>query len=96
MPPVIEKIFFISIINPTMNPKITKITANLRSFFRAAGKRRIDTILPQARKYGDVHTLLLPHDPDYSLAVYKQPPRPGETSRVAFRDKMWRTEVGAK
>jgi 8-oxo-dGTP pyrophosphatase MutT (NUDIX family) len=64
--------------------------------FRTAGKRRIETILPQAKRYGEVHTLLLPHDPDYSLADYKQPPRPGEVSRVAFRDKMWRTEVGTQ
>lgn len=63
--------------------------------FRNAAQRRIQAILPQARMEGDVRTLLLPYDPDYSLADYKQPPRPGETSRIVFREKMWRTEVGA-
>jgi len=64
------------------------------ALFQAAAQRRIDTILPQTRSAGHVRILLLPHDPDYTLAEYKQPPRPGETSRVVFRDMMWRTEVG--
>jgi 8-oxo-dGTP pyrophosphatase MutT (NUDIX family) len=64
------------------------------ALFQAAAQRRVDTILPQVRLSDDVRTLLLPHDPEYTLAEYKQPPRPGETSRVVLRDKMWRTEVG--
>ena len=34
----------------------------------------------------------LPHDPEYGIEGYKQPPRSGETSRVVFKDGLWRTE----
>ena len=60
--------------------------------FRFTAERRIHPIMPQACKIEDIPTLLLPHDPDYPLAEYKQPARPGEPSRMTFRNKMWQTE----
>jgi hypothetical protein len=36
----------------------------------------------------------LPHDPEYAIEAHKQPPRPGETSRIVMRDGRWRAEIG--
>ncbi len=62
--------------------------------FRATAERKIYTIMPQACQVEGIPTLLLPHDLDYTIAEYKQPPRPGEPSRIFFRDKMWRVDAG--
>jgi 8-oxo-dGTP pyrophosphatase MutT (NUDIX family) len=66
---------------------------NTEALFREARQRKIYPIMPQADKIGDIPTLLLPHDPDYPIAEYKQLPRHGEPSRIVFRNKMWQTEM---
>jgi 8-oxo-dGTP pyrophosphatase MutT (NUDIX family) len=58
--------------------------------FSAAASHRIDTILPEAFVTEDGFGVKLPHDPEYTIAHYKQPPRPGEPSRIVLRDRRWR------
>jgi len=67
--------------------------ASTEALFESAAGRRIYPIMPQGCKIGDIPTLLLPHDPEYPIQEYKQPPRPGEPSRICFRDKMWQTSM---
>ncbi len=52
--------------------------------------RKINTTLPQLFKAGDEFGLRLPHDPEYSIAAYKQPHRPGETSRFINQQGKWK------
>ena len=66
---------------------------SMTALVEAANRRKILPIMPQACKIGSMPGLLLPHDPDYPLAEYKQPPRPEDPSRIVFREKMWRTEM---
>jgi len=62
------------------------------ALFREAEKRRIYPILPHVYQTGDTFVLLLPHDRDYAIDEYRQPPRPGDHSRMVFRDGIWQTE----
>jgi len=54
--------------------------------FAAAQKRIIYPILPQVMNY----SLLLPHDPEYSIQSYRQPPRPDEHSRFIYENDRWK------
>jgi 8-oxo-dGTP pyrophosphatase MutT (NUDIX family) len=65
---------------------------SLEELFRSARSRRVQTILPEAFMVDDGFGVRLPHDPEYKIEAYKQPPRPGETSRIVMRDGLWRTE----
>ncbi len=67
---------------------------SLEDLFEAARSRRIHTILPEAFMTEDGFGVRLPHDPQYTTEAYKQPPRPGETSRILMHDGLWRTERG--
>ena len=58
---------------------------SLDELFAAARKRTIYPIMPQPMKDG----LMLTHDPEYSIERYKQPARPGETSRFLFVGGKW-------
>jgi 8-oxo-dGTP pyrophosphatase MutT (NUDIX family) len=58
---------------------------SLDELFAVARKRKIYPIMPQPMKDG----LKLPHDPEYSIERYKQPPRPGETSRFLMNGGIW-------
>ena len=53
----------------------------------AARNRKIYPIMPQPMRGG----LKLPHDPEYSIERYKQPARPGETSRFLMVDGIWQS-----
>jgi 8-oxo-dGTP pyrophosphatase MutT (NUDIX family) len=64
----------------------------LDDLFRDAGSREIRTILPEAFTTDDGFGVRLPHDGAYKIEAYKQPPRPGETSRIVLRANRWRTE----
>ncbi len=64
--------------------------------FSAAASREVYPILPQAFALDGGWGVKLPHDPEYTIAGRKRPPRPGETSRVVFRDGLWRTERGGE
>jgi 8-oxo-dGTP pyrophosphatase MutT (NUDIX family) len=55
--------------------------------FAAARNRKIYPIMPQPMKSG----LKLPHDPEYSIERYKQPARPGETSRFLATEGIWQS-----
>ena len=76
-------------------PPTLKIIEELQAFsstdplFAAARSQRISTIFPEAFRTADGFGVLLPHDPQYSLAAFKQPPRPGETSRIIMQDGIW-------
>ena len=59
--------------------------------FAAARLQRISTIFPEAFRTADSFGVLLPHDPQYTLAAFKQPTRPGETSRIVMQDGLWKT-----
>ena len=67
---------------------------SLDDLFLAARSREIRTILPEAFMTDDGFGVRLPHDPEYKIEAYKQPPRPEETSRIVMRGDRWRTERG--
>lgn len=63
--------------------------STIDELFAAARNRKIYPIMPQPMKGG----LKLPHDPEYSIEKYKQPARPGETSRFLMADGIWQSGV---
>jgi 8-oxo-dGTP pyrophosphatase MutT (NUDIX family) len=63
------------------------------TLFAAARSQRIFTILPEAFRTVDGFGVRLPHDAEYTLAAFKQPPRPGETSRIVMQDGIWKTRA---
>jgi len=67
---------------------------SLDDLFQAARSREIRTILPEAFMTDDGFGVRLPHDPEYRIEAYKQPPRLEETSRIVLRGDRWRTERG--
>ena len=62
--------------------------------FSAAVSRQIEVILPQAYVTDDGFGVKLPHDPEYTLEGYKQPPRSGDPSRIFMkRGGRWETQL---
>ncbi len=59
--------------------------------FDVARSRRIFAVLPQAVRTVDGFRLLLPHDPEYTLDGYRQPPHRGETTRIVMEGGIWKT-----
>ncbi|NPU84245.1 MAG: NUDIX hydrolase [Syntrophaceae bacterium] len=59
--------------------------------FAAAKQREIFTILPQAFSEDGGFGVKLPHDSEYTIAGYKQPHRPGESSRIVAHNGIWKT-----
>jgi 8-oxo-dGTP pyrophosphatase MutT (NUDIX family) len=78
-------------------PPTLKTVEELQAFsltgplFAAARSRRIGTTLPEAFRTGDSFGVRLPNDAEYTLDTFKQPSRPGETSRIVVQDGIWRT-----
>ena len=78
-------------------PPTLKTVEELRAFrttdelFRAVAGRAIPPILPQVFTMGDEFGVKLPFDPEYTLAAFKLPLRPGETSRIVSRKGIWAT-----
>jgi len=78
-------------------PPTLKTLEELASFptvdalFAHAGARRILPILPEAFAFPGGFGVKLPHDPEYLHTRFKQPPRPGEPSRIVMQDGRWRT-----
>jgi len=68
--------------------------SSIEPLFAAARLQRIFTIFPEAFRTADGFGVLLPHDAEYTLAAFKQPPRPGETSRIVMQDGIWKTRAG--
>ncbi|MHB9096383.1 MAG: NUDIX hydrolase [Syntrophales bacterium] len=67
--------------------------SGIEPLFAAARSQRLFTIFPEAFRTADCFGVLLPHDAEYTLAAFKQPPRPGETSRVVMQDGIWKTRA---
>ena len=78
-------------------PPTLKTVEELQAFslteplFAAARSRRIGTTLPEAFRTADSFGVRLPNDAGYTLDAFKQPSRPGETSRMVVQDGIWRT-----
>ncbi len=76
-------------------PPTLKTVVDLNEFastddlFSATATRHITPMLPQL--FGDSVSMgiKLPHDPEYTIAKYKQPPRPEEFSRIVLQDGVW-------
>ncbi len=68
--------------------------SNTETLFAATRLQRILTIFPEAFRTADGFGVLLPHDAAYTLAPFKQPLRPGETSRIVMEDGIWKTRSG--
>jgi|YNPNPStandDraft_1061719.scaffolds.fasta_scaffold01355_7 8-oxo-dGTP pyrophosphatase MutT (NUDIX family) len=58
--------------------------------FEHVQARKIEPLLPQAFSFEGGYGIRLPYDPQYTIASYKLPPRPGEPSRILLRDGRWR------
>ena len=67
--------------------------SNTGQLFDAARSQRIFTIFPEAFRTTDSFGIRLPHDSEYTLAAYRQPPRPGETTRIIMEDGIWKTRA---
>lgn len=78
----------ISLMPPTLKT-IDELAAfpDLDELFAQTRQRTIYPILPQPTD----NFLKLPHDPEYGIAEYKQPPRPSEASRLIVADGIWKT-----
>ena len=80
-------------------PPTMKILEGLAGFktsdeaFKAAGSKEILPILPEPVRTEKSIYLKLPHDPEYSLEGYKQPPRPEEPSRILLTSTGWKTRT---
>jgi 8-oxo-dGTP pyrophosphatase MutT (NUDIX family) len=60
---------------------------DMDELFFATRKKIIYPILPQLAG----NSLKLPHDPEYSIDIYKQPPNPNEPSRILVENGVWKT-----
>jgi 8-oxo-dGTP pyrophosphatase MutT (NUDIX family) len=67
--------------------------ANTAQLFAAAQSRRIPTILPDAFRTEDGFGIRLPSDSEYTLTAFRQPPRPGESTRIVMEDGIWKTRT---
>ena len=78
-------------------PPTLKTIEELQAFsrtghlFAAARSRRIRTILPEAFRTADSFGVRLPNDAEYTLDAFRQPPCPGETSRIVMQGGIWKT-----
>ena len=73
MPPTLKTIVELSRFNET------------KTLFRETATRHLYPILPYPAKMEDHIALLLPHDKDYPLEEYRQPPRSGDPSRIILK-----------
>lgn len=60
--------------------------------FAETRRSEIHTILPQVFTEDGNFGVKLPHDSEYTIAGYKQPHRPGESSRIVTHNGIWKTE----
>ena len=64
---------------------------SIEHLYHYAQSRPIYPILPETYAEGDRIIMKLPHDPEYSIQDYKQPPAPDNPSRIILKDGIWRT-----
>ncbi len=80
----------------TLMPPTIKILEELSAYatggelLRDASQKEIPALLPEVFSTGQTVGIRFPHDPEYGITAHKQPPRPGETSRVLLSDGRWR------
>jgi 8-oxo-dGTP pyrophosphatase MutT (NUDIX family) len=65
--------------------------ANAAQLFSAVRSRRIRTILPDAFWTEDGFGIRLPTDSEYGPTALRQPPRPGESTRIVMEGGIWKT-----
>jgi len=65
--------------------------SRVEQLFASARSQRIPAILPEAFRTEDGVGVRLPHDPEYTLDQYRQPPRPGETTRMIIQNRIWKS-----
>jgi 8-oxo-dGTP pyrophosphatase MutT (NUDIX family) len=53
--------------------------------------KRICTTFPEVFRTADSFGIRLPHDSEYSSAEWRQPPRPGETTRIVMQNGIWKS-----
>ncbi len=63
---------------------------SIEDIFSVDQRESITPVLPQPHVEGDSPALLFPHDPDYGIKAFKQPPQPGRPSRVIMENDRWR------
>jgi 8-oxo-dGTP pyrophosphatase MutT (NUDIX family) len=66
--------------------------SSITELFKTAQKKTIYPIMPQITK----SALLLPHDPEYNITIYKRPPDPDEPSRIIIQDGVWKIAFANK
>jgi hypothetical protein len=59
---------------------------NAEALFAGAASRTILPVLPEPFQEARGPGFKLPHDPEYTIEDYRQPARPGESSRVVLID----------
>ncbi|MGC9323782.1 MAG: NUDIX hydrolase [Desulfomonilia bacterium] len=65
--------------------------ASIDQLYGDVRQRPLYPILPEPFVEDDGFGIKLPHDPEYTIEAYKQPPSPDTPSRIVFRDGIWRT-----
>jgi len=67
--------------------------SDTESLFPAARVRQIRTILPNFFQAKDGFGIRLPTDSEYTPATLRQPPRPGESTRIVFEGGVWKSHT---
>lgn len=60
----------------------------------AASLRRIEAILPEAFHRAEGFGVLLPGDPEYTLAGRRKPSGPGDATRIVMEEGIWKSRSG--
>ena len=79
MPPTLKTIEELSVY-----PSIDDVFADVST-------KKVETILPMAFQSETGFGVMLPHDPEYAIEAYKQPPRENDPSRVVMVDGKFQT-----
>ena len=67
--------------------------SDTESLFSTARGRQIGTILPNFFRTEDGFGIRLPTDSEYTPATLRQPPRPGESTRIVFEGGIWKSHT---
>ena len=66
---------------------------DIDALFTHAARRTIHPVLPEPLEGKLGPGVKLPWDPEYTIEDYRLPPRPGEPSRIALVDGVFRSVV---
>ena len=67
--------------------------SDTESLFSAARARQIRSIFPNFFQAKDGFGIRLPTDSEYTPATLRQPPRPGESTRIVFEGGIWKSHT---